>query len=205
MKTMSRAIATGILAVTMAACSADIAPPDVPPTYTGEAPAIRDGQYAEYETRRVFNAPLVPLREFIEGEQRIVGAMEETDQIRKPIDVVVVHGEWPQEGAVRRLEFSDGHFAMERVLENDFPTLFRYQVWNYTSAAGQNLDYALGQQAWRELPDGRSELVWTYRLKPNAWYKHHFIQQFVSNDMRPLMDNALDTVVEQAHAHFGGE
>ena len=184
------------------ACSGTTAPPDTPPDYTDAAPEITDGKYATYETERIFNAPLAPLRRFIEDGNKIVAAMEETDNIKKPVDVVVLSGIWPEENSVRRLEFSDGHYTLERVLENDFPTLFRYQVWGYTSAAGNNLDYALGQQAWEELPDGRSKLTWTYSLRANAGYKHFFIRRFVNNDMRPLMDNALDKVKEQADAAF---
>ncbi|MEL7540234.1 MAG: SRPBCC family protein, partial [Pseudomonadota bacterium] len=155
-----------------------------------------------YETERIFNAPLESLRAFIEDGNKIIAAMEETDNIKKPVDTVVVHGIWPEEGAVRRLEFSDGHYTLERVLENDHPTLFRYQVWDFTAAAGNNLDYAVGQQAWEARPDGTSKLTWTYSLKPNAGYKRFFVQRFVNNDMRPLMDNALDVVKAQADEAF---
>ena len=132
-----------VLVIAISGCSGDIPPPAVPPSDISSAPEIVDGDYAVYETQRTFNAPLVALRRWIEDDSKIVAAMEETDQIKKPVDVVVLSGVWPEDGAVRRLEFSDGHFVLERVLRNDFPNLFQYQVWNYTSAAGQNLDYAL--------------------------------------------------------------
>ena len=196
---------TAVVAVGFSACTSTVSPPSSPPEYTGIAPELTGGKYAVYETERVFNAPLEPLRAFIEDGNKIVAAMEETDNIKKPVDVVVVSGTWPQEGSVRRLEFSDGHYTLERVLENDFPTLFRYQVWDFTAAAGNNLDYALGQQAWQVLPDGRSKLTWTYSLKPNAGYKRFFVQRFVNNDMRPLMEKALDVVKFQADAAFAKE
>ncbi len=194
-----------LVAIAATACAGSVAPPSEPPQYTGTAPDLSGGQYAVYETERIFIAPLEPLRAFIEDGNKIVAAMEETDNIKKPVDVVVLSGTWPEEGAVRRLEFSDGHYTLERVLENDFPTLFRYQVWNFTAAAGNNLDYAYGQQAWEALPDGRSKLTWTYSLKPNAGYKRFFVQRFVNNDMRPLMENALDVVKAQADEAFAGD
>lgn len=197
-----RKLTLSLFAVAVPACAGTVAPPSEPPQYSGTAPAPSGGNYAVYETERVFNAPLEPLRAFIEDGNKIVAAMEETDSIKKPVDVVVVSGTWPEEGSVRRLEFSDGHYTLERVLENNFPTLFRYQVWDFTAAAGNNLDYALGQQAWEVLPDGRSKLTWTYSLKPNAGYKRFFVQRFVNNDMRPLMENALDVVKAQADAAF---
>jgi len=128
--------------------------------------------------------------------------MEETQNIKKPIDTVVLHGTWPEEGAVRRLKFSDGHYTLERVIKNDFPYLFRYQVWNFTAASGKHLDYALGQQAWEVLPDGRSQLTWTYSLRPNAGFKLPIVRRFINTDMKPLMENALDVVVAQANDAF---
>jgi len=192
-------------AIAVTACAGSVAPPSEPPQYTGVAPELTGGKYAVYETERIFNAPLTPLRAFIEDGNKIIAAMEETDNIKKPVDVVVVSGTWPNQGSVRRLEFSDGHYTLEQVLENDFPTLFRYQVWDFTAAAGNNLEYAVGQQAWEVLPDGRSKLTWTYSLKPNAGYKRFFVQRFVNNDMRPLMENALDVVKAQADEAFSEE
>lgn len=194
-----------LTALCLIGCSETRLPPEVPPAYTGEAPEITEGKYAVYETERIFNAPLIAVRRYIEDGNKIVSAMEETDNIKKPVDVVVLSGTWPETDSVRRLEFSDGHYALERVIKNDFPTLFRYQVWNFTAAAGDNLEYAVGQQAWTELDAGRSKLVWTYSLRPNADYKQFFVQRFVNNDMRPLMDRALDAVKKQVDEAFADE
>lgn len=196
----------GTMAVllSLSACSNSVVPPENPPTYEGAAPIIKDGRYAVYETSRVFDAPLEPLRRFIEDGNKIVSAMEETENIKKPVDVVVLRGNWPENGSVRRLEFSDGHFTLERVLENDFPILFKYQVWNFTAASGRHLDYALGQQSWETLPNGNSKLTWTYKLRPNASYKKFIIQNFLDSDMKPLMENSLDVVQAQANRAFAG-
>ena len=191
-----------IIVSTFSACASNVAPPSEPPSYVGTAPEVKDGRYAVYETSRIFNAPLEPLRLFIEDGNKIVAAMDETENIKKPVDVVVLSGTWPEEGSVRRLEFSDGHYTLERVLKNEFPTLFRYQVWDFTAASGKHLDYALGQQAWKVLPDGTSQLTWTYKLRPNAAFKRPIAQRFINTDMKPLMENALDVVVKQANANF---
>lgn len=205
MKHISSLVATLCSVIILASCSSIQAPPDIPPAYTGEYPEITEGAYATYETTRVFNAPLEPLRLFIEDGNKIVAAMEETDNIKKPVVVVVLSGDWPEEGAVRRLEFSDGHYTLERVIESNFPTLFRYQVWDFTTAAGNNLDYAIGQQAWQQIDSNQSKLTWTYSLRPNASFKRFFVQRFVDNDMQPLMDNALDKVQAQANDAFSEE
>lgn len=199
-----RPVLTGIAAslFMLTACTGDRPPPSEPPAYDGTAPELIDGRYATFETTRVFDAPLEPLRAFIEDGNKVVAAMEETPNIKKPVDVVVLSGTWPEEGSVRRLEFSDGHYTLERVLKNEFPYLFQYQVWEFTAESGKHLDYAVGQQAWEVLPDGRSELTWTYSLRPNAGYKRGFAQRFIDSDMKPLMENALDVVVEQANQAF---
>lgn len=202
MKALFAKVSVVAASVALVACAGNVAPPSIPPSDVNSAPEISGGPYATYETVRVFDAPLEPLRRYIADGNKIVAAMEETDNIKKPVDVVVLSGTWPEVGAVRRLEFSDGHYTLERVLENAFPTLFRYQVWDFTAAAGNNLDYAVGQQAWEVLPDGRSQLTWTYSLRANAGFKRPFVQRFVNNDMRPLMENALDTVQAQANAAF---
>lgn len=191
-----------LILFTLSACTSRVAPPSAPPIYQGTAPIVKEGRYAVYETERVFNAPLEPLRAFIEDSNKIVSAMEETENIKKPVDVVVLSGTWPEEGSVRRIEFSDGHYTLERVLKNDFPTLFRYQVWDFTAASGQHLDYALGQQAWEVLPNRQSRLKWTYKLRPNASFKKSIAQRFINSDMKPLMENALDVVVKQANENF---
>ncbi|GAB5414259.1 MAG: hypothetical protein Cons2KO_18620 [Congregibacter sp.] len=128
--------------------------------------------------------------------------MEETDRIKKPVEVQVVSGVWPEPGSVRWLRFSDGHYAHERVLIQDLPRLFRYQVYNLTSAAGAHLAYARGQQEWRELPDGRSEISWTYEIRPNLALKRPFIKSFLDNDMKPFMDGALERMAATAERHF---
>lgn len=199
----SRRAALLLTALLMIGCAETSPPPAEAPDASSTPPLVTDGAYAEYSTKRVFDAPLEPLRRWIEAENRIVAAMDETDRIKKPVDVTVISGNWAEVGSVRRLKFSDGHFVLERVLVNDFPNIFRYQVWHYTNDAGKNLEYAIGQQSWRTLDDGQSELTWTYKLKPNAEYKRFFVQRFVDSDMRPLMDNALDKVQALAAAEFG--
>jgi len=205
MKFSKTILAVLVSTMVLGACSSAKTPPSEPPTYNGSSPAITEGAYATYKTSRVFNAPLEPLRHYISEGNKIVSAMEEIDNIKKPVDVKVLSGTWPDTGAVRRLEFSDGHYTLERVIENDFPTVFRYQVRNFTSAAGDNLDYAVGDQVWEVLSTGQSKLTWTYALRPNAGYKRFLIQRFVDNDMQPLMNTALDKVQLQVNAAFAEE
>jgi len=201
----SRSLIIAALFLAGPACTAtNVAPPNVPPGLDAPVPLIDDRGLVTYKTTRVFEGPLEPVRWFIEDGSKIVAAMEETDRIRKPIEITVLKGTWPEVGSIRRLKFSDGHFTLERVLENKFPHLFRYQVYAYTSAAGQNIAYAIGQQRWERISESQSKLEWTYSLKPNAFYKKPFVDSFVNSDMKPLMENALDRVKAQADGYFAG-
>ena len=190
------------LVLALSACSGNPAPPTSPPAL-GEAPAIEEGWHATYRTTKVFDAPLEPLLAWLSsGEEPLLAAMEETDRIKKPVELKVVRGQWPEVGAVRWLRFSDGHYTYERVLVSDLPRRFQYQVFGLTSEAADHITYARGQQEWRALPDGRTELVWTYELRPNSIIKRPFVQDFLDSEMKPFMDGALDRVAVRAKAQF---
>lgn len=189
--------------LSLAACAGNPAPPLGPPALT-QPPEISDGWHGSFVTTKVIDAPLVPLIEWVSATNELVGAMEETDRIKKPIEVKVVSGNWPEVGAVRWLKFSDGHYTYERVLENGLPFKFKYQVWGLTSSASQHITYARGQQDWRVLEDGRTELTWTYELRPNSIIKRPFISGFLNNDMRPFMEGALDRMTAKADTEFAG-
>lgn len=189
--------------MSVAACGGNPSPPDGPPPLTS-APPLEEGWHAVHETTKVIDAPLVPLARWIDEGKEIVGAMEETDEIKKPIDLRVVKGTWPEPGSVRWLKFSDGHYTYERVLVNELPYHFKYQVWGITSSASNHIIYAQGQQDWRVLEDGSSEYKWTYRLRPNSIIKRPFVQGFLNNDMKPFMEGALDRLAAKAEVELAG-
>lgn len=194
----------GPIGMALAACSSNPAPPASPPPLT-EAPPIEEGWHATYRTTKVFDAPLEPLLAWLSSpEEPLLAAMEETDRIKKPVDLKVVKGTWPEVGAVRWLKFSDGHYTYERVLVSELPRRFQYQVFGLTGDAANHITYARGQQEWRALPDGRTELVWTYELRPNSIIKRPFVQGFLDNDMKPFMEGALDRLAVRAKAQFAG-
>ncbi len=80
-------------------------------------------------------------------------------------------GEWGVPGARRMVHLSDGGSATEQILEFQAGERFRYQVWDYTSAAARPILYAIGEFQYVALDAGRTELVWTYafRLRSNRF------------------------------------
>lgn len=194
-----------VLAVCLSliACSSNPAPPSAPPQLT-TPPPVSDGWHATFQTTQVIDAPLLGLQKWIGASNEIVAAMEETDQIKKPVEVKVVSGTWPEKGAVRWLKFSDGHYTYERVLENSLPASFDYQVWGITSSASDHITYARGKQDWRKLDDGSSEFTWTYQLRPNSIIKRPFVSSFLKSDMKPFMEGALGRMAAKAETEFAG-
>jgi len=191
-----------IAGLILTACAGTPSPPSSPPTYQGVAPDIEREGLITHTTTAIFNAPILDARKWLDEEDRFLAAMEETDEIKKPIDTVYLHGEWPSEGAVRRVELSDGNYVLERVVENGYPTYFSYQIWNFTAPAGKHLDYALGEMVWNELPSDQSELVWSYSVRPNAGFKRPFVRRFVNRNVQPFMNNALSKIEDQGEARF---
>ena len=166
-------------------------------------------KYASFTLERDFDVPRDVLMPWMTETTRMVDAMEETENIKKPVAIDVLSGTWPEDGAVRRVTLSDGHQSLERVVANRLPESFEYQIWNFTTSAGGNLDYALGTQMWSEVDadgDGAEDetrLEWTYALLPNARFKRRFVQSFVNNDIEPFLSGAADRVVAKAEAELG--
>ncbi len=80
-------------------------------------------------------------------------------------------GTWGAVGGRRQVQLTDGTSTTEQVLEAVPGRLFRYVVWNYTTAAARPIAYAVGEFRYVPADGGRTEVVWTYafRLKPNAF------------------------------------
>ncbi len=194
-----RLLAPIALSVALAACSGAAEPPAVPPSDVSAFPAVAEAGYASTTVTGVYPMGLAETRAWIADGNKIVAEMEPTENIAKPSDIVYLTGDWPEPGATRRVEMTDGHFALERVLSNTADT-FEYQIWGLTSAAGRNVDHVHGIQAFDALDDGTTRLTWTYKVKPNAGFKRPFVQRFVDKDVTPFLSQALENTVTLANA-----
>jgi|GEM_PF-4526786 len=183
--------------------SGDVEPPATAPTDFSNPPAvISDAKYASYELVYEFGVPHLWLMEWLSTDDRFVSVMEETENIKKPIETVYLSGDWPNEGAVRRVKLSDGHYTFERVIVNNLPDQFQYQIWGFTTKAGQNLEYTLGTQYWEVIDGDRTQLTWSYELLPNSGFKRGFVQNFVDSDIKPFLDGAVERVAANAEADY---
>ncbi|MEM6868441.1 MAG: SRPBCC family protein, partial [Cyanobacteria bacterium P01_C01_bin.121] len=96
---------------------------------------------------------------------------------------------WGEVGDRRRIELADGHFAVETVLSST-RNRFIYQVWGFTSPAGQYVSYATGEFVYEE-QDEQTLITWTYRFKPNSLLSRIPLSLFVRNSFQGFMENGL--------------
>src|SRR5947208_11517895 len=71
-------------------------------------------------------------------------------------------GDWGVSGARRIVHLSDGASATEQILEMTPGEQFRYQVWDYTTAAARPIAYAIGEFRYVAVDAATTEVVWTY-------------------------------------------
>ena len=73
-------------------------------------------------------------------------------------------------GARRLVCLSDGSTLTEQLLANEIfsdRAVFRYIVWNYSTAAARPIRYAVGEFIRTSASDGGTDVRWTYAFKMN--------------------------------------
>ncbi|MGH6909677.1 MAG: SRPBCC family protein [Phenylobacterium sp.] len=109
-------------------------------------------------------------------------------------------GDWGRPGARRVVHLSDGARCTEQVLSYIPGQVFRYVVWDYTTAAARRVTYAVGEFLFAPLEGGRTEVTWTYafRLKPDRFpgkmgrlgrwiFRHVFLERNYAELMRATL------------------
>ncbi len=185
-------------ALTLAACAGTPVPPAVPPSDFSTRPAIAETGFAETVVVQDFPLERSELRAWLADGNKIIAAMDGGEDFAGPVDEVYFDGTWPEPGSTRRVELSDGHYVLERVI-NNAPAAFEYQIWNMTNEVGNNVDYVHGIQAFEPLEQGGTRLTWTYKVMPNAGFKRPFVQRTVNKHVKPMLRGALETVAADAN------
>ena len=187
-----------LAAALLAACAGNPTPPATAPTALSAAPALQEDGYATVVITDTFPGTPAEARAFLDTDQRLLKAMPDTERIARPVGSTLLEGSrWPEAGAARVLEFSDGHYAFERV--TDFsPERFAYQVWGFTGPNAANVGHIHGIQELTDAGDGTSIFTWTYKVLPSAGWKRPFVQRFVDSDVRELLETATRSVAAEA-------
>ena len=187
-----------MLSLLLAACVGNPEPPATAPTASTAPPPLSENGYAQVVIRADFPGTPAEVRAYLDDGNKILYAMPDTDRIARPVSFELTKGEtWTAAGSERVMKFSDDHYAFERVIDHS-PESFTYQVWGFTGPNAANVDHIHGEQRLVADPDGGTDFIWTYRVKPTAGWKRPFVQRFVDSDVRELLQTATDRVAARA-------
>ena len=136
--------------------TADLAPP---PPIDRKAPMIA-------RTERIVVAPPPPAAYTYVVSGPLAEMIPVTGQLPGVTGTTpLTPGPWGGVGERRHVHLTDGSQTTEQVLEAAPGELFRYQVWDYSTAAAKPIAYALGEFLFKPLDGGRTEIVWTYAFR----------------------------------------
>lgn len=186
------------LLLALAACGAP-APPDGPPVAGDPPPVASEGFLT---ARAEADIPMSPprLRAFMEARP-LIGFLEPTENIANPVEAGVLEGTWGEPGAVRWLRLADGHYVIERILENE-STLFRYQVFVFTDATGRGVEQIVGEQRFVSTAQG-TRVEWTYDVRP----RNLLARKVLSGRMEEIdayITGGLERLAAAARGEAGG-
>lgn len=188
---------TSILSASLVSCSAS-APPSLPPEYANNPPKIQSGFYAQNTETVTID---LPRDDFLRWKSttELSEVLTPTAGMPAVERTTLLEGDrWGKPDALRRIELSDGHYAVETILSNT-PDKLSYQVWGFTSQAGKFASYATGEFTYVEQGD-TTIVTWTYKFKPNSLLARIPLSLFVRNDFQPFMENGLSNMKQQSEA-----
>lgn len=182
------------LVTLLASCTSAPAPPEVPPSYSEPPPVATDG-FVTVVTSADIPMSVADLRAFL-LDRPFIAFLEPTEGIAPPVSEEPLIGDWLTPGAVRRLQLEDGHYVIERVLENE-PELFTYQAWIFTNAAARGVDHIYGVQRFIELGPDETRFEWTYNVKPKSALTAIFVRRQVA-ELTEFMETGTQAMAAAA-------
>ncbi|MEM8795908.1 MAG: SRPBCC family protein [Pseudomonadota bacterium] len=194
---MLRFIMIAGFATLLAACNEPDVPIAAPQLTTPPDVATTGFLTAQVEETIPLSVPEV--RAFLK-RRPLIDFLKPTENISNPVETKVLAGTWPQAGATRWVRLADGHYVVERVIENrqDF---FKYQLYVFTSATGRGVEQIVGEQ--RFLPvDGGTRFVWTYNVLPSNFITRQVVRGNM-NEIEAYISGGLERFSAAASATGG--
>jgi len=168
MKLMTIAVAAALTA-----CGS-LQPPSSPPEYS-PPPDVATQGLITLTSRAEISMSVDELRAYL-LENPFISFFEPTENISPPDETEILKGEWPNPDAVRRVKLQDGHYVIERILENE-PAYFSYQIWVFTNEAGRGVAQIIGEQNFVAIDDQTTLFKWDYNLKPKSGITRIFVNR----------------------------
>jgi hypothetical protein len=133
------------------------------------------------------------------GEGKLEDILVGTKGIPKVIRTENLSASWGQPGSRRRVVLEDGNSALEELLEDRRPSLYLYEVWNFTSDAGKYVHYAFGR--FEMSGDAtRTHVRWTYAFRPRGGVSAFFVGSFVHGEYHQWMEACMQRMKAKAVA-----
>ncbi|MEX3016463.1 SRPBCC family protein [Gymnodinialimonas hymeniacidonis] len=186
----------GAAAITLPALAA----PVFLPRAEGPPPLREADRYLSNVERAVFNGPVEDVIAHLNSDEgSVLAFVQQTDRIAGIGDEIPIEGTFPDVGALRILELTDGSRVTERVVENT-EARFAYQIWGFTAPAARPIDHIHGYFSYEARDEETTEVVWTYAVAPRVFWARPFIQGFLDNDFGPFMHSGLSGSAEAFNA-----
>ena len=182
----------------LAACSEADTPSE--PPQAGTPPAVAEDGFLTAYVEETIPMQVSELRAFMD-ERPLISFLKPTENIANPVEASVLEGDWPNPGAVRWLRLADGHYVVERVLQNDL-NFFKYQVYVFTSATGRGVEQIVGEQRFVPTEDG-TRFEWTYNVRPTNFITRQFVRASMP-EIERYITSGLRRFAEAARAEGTG-
>lgn len=176
--------------------------PVIPPSDTESAPEVTGADYLIYTASIEFPLSQQTASKWIYGGFKVLAARGQTEHFETPVDVVNLSGQWAQEGSVRRIEYADGHFSLEKALVAK-PYYFKSQNWAMTKPERQGLNYTLNEYSLTPVSNNSSRFSWTIYIKPNDDYALSGTRRAAEEGLQQWMDDTLYQMFSMACSEYG--
>ncbi len=174
--------------------------PTEPPEMSAPPEVARSGFLTAY-VEETIPMDLDELRAFM-VERPLIYFLRPTESIANPVAAEVLEGTWPEPGAARRLRLADGHYVIERVIENE-PEFFKYQVFVFTNETGRGVEQIVGEQRFVPGESG-TRFEWTYNVLPRSFITRQVVRSNM-DEIEAYIAGGLQRFAEAARAAVGEE
>lgn len=165
-------------------------------------PTVAQNRFVSHTEQITVHVPMEFLHKWRQSSAgRLENTLRGTDKIAGVARTEMIQGTWPDPGARRRVIRKDGNQSLEEVLENTWPTSFRYEVWGFTDRERIFTDYLVGHFKHSNVPDG-TLVTWTYAFHSRSVLATPFLSIAVRNRVPEFMQTALRNMKEQAEEAY---
>lgn len=184
-----------------------LAPPSEPPAYTDPAPALAEDGYITHTETVHIDLPREEFHAWVSQPDLELGdLMQGNDDLPQVVGTTPIVGDFDpagdRTGDRRRVEFEDGHYLAEEVLEDSDET-FRYMIWGFTGRQRLFVDHGTAQFEFAD-EDGGTRLTWTYSLQPTNGMVRPLLQNYVDGALATMMADTAAAMRDGAEAELAG-